>query len=140
MPTPRPAPQVVLVEDSAADVGLVREALQEYQVSCELTVIVNGERAVKFVDEIDAGEHSCPDLFIIDLNLPRKPGKVVLERVRASSNCQTVPIIVLTSSDSQKDKDEVAGFSPSRYIRKPSKLDDFVQLGAVFKQLLYPDQ
>jgi DNA-binding response OmpR family regulator len=99
---------------------------------------MNGERAVKFLEEIDEGKHPCPALFIIDLNLPRKPGKVVLGRVRASRTCEKIPVIVLTSSDSQKDKDEVANLSHSRYIRKPSRLDDFVQLGAVFKQILYP--
>jgi chemotaxis family two-component system response regulator Rcp1 len=110
---PGPAPQIVLVEDSVADIGLVREALREHRVSCELTVITNGERALRFLDEIDAGEHPCPALFIIDLNLPRKPGKVVVQRVRTSSVCKNVPAIVLTSSDNQKDKDDVASLSPS---------------------------
>jgi len=132
------APHILLVEDSAADIGLVREALQEHYVRCELTVIMNGELAVKFLDEIDAGKHPCPALFIIDLNLPRKPGKVVLERIRASRTCEKIPVIVLTSSDSQKDRDDVANLSPSRYIRKPSRLKDFVQLGALFRQILYP--
>ena len=133
-------PQIVLVEDSAADIGLVREALSEHKVECELTVITNGERAVRLLAEIEAGEHACPALFIIDLNLPKKPGRVVLQRVRDSAVCGHVPAIVLSSSDSQKDKDDVAAFGPSQYIRKPSKLDDFIRLGAVFKQILYPSQ
>lgn len=128
------------MEDSAADVGLVREALYEHKVRCELTVITNGERAVRLLEEIDAGEHPCPALFIIDLNLPRRPGTVVLQRVRASTKCENVPVIILTSSDSQRDKEKVATFGPSQYIRKPSKLDDFVELGAVFKQILYPTE
>ena len=107
---------------------------------CDVTVIMNGDRAVRFFDEIDAGEQACPALFIIDLNLPRKPGRVVLERLRASRSCQRVPVIVLTSSDSQKDKDEVGKFAPSRYIRKPSQLEEFVQLGSIFRQILYPTQ
>jgi chemotaxis family two-component system response regulator Rcp1 len=116
----------------------VREALAEHKVRCELTVIVNGERAIRFFDEVDGGEHPCPDLVIIDLNLPKKPGKEVLRRVRTGTSCPDVEVIILTSSDSQKDRDDVAPFGPSRYIRKPSKLDEFVQLGAVFKQSLYP--
>lgn len=126
------------MEDNAADIGLVREALAEHRVPCELTVIVNGERAIKFFDEIDAGEHTCPDLIILDLNLPKKPGKEVLKRVRASKSCADVQVIVLTSSDSKRDRDDLASFSPSLYIRKPSKLDDFIDLGAVFKRSLYP--
>jgi DNA-binding response OmpR family regulator len=135
----RPLAQIVLVEDSPADVGLVREALLQHRVPCELIVIVNGERAVRFLDEIDAGVHHCPTLFIIDLNLPRKPGRAVLQRI-GEGMCGAIPVIVLTSSDSQKDKDEVARIGSSQYIRKPSKLDDFLKLGAVFKQILYPNQ
>ena len=129
---------VLLVEDNAADIGLVREALEEHKVRCELTVIVNGARAIAFIDEADAGEQVCPDLVIIDLNLPKKPGKEVLKRVRTSTSCPDVPVIVLTSSDNQKDREEVASLSPYQYIRKPSKLNEFLKLGAMFKQILYP--
>jgi DNA-binding response OmpR family regulator len=114
----------------------VREALKEHEVSCEVLIITNGERATTYLDEIDAGKQSCPDLFILDLNLPRKPGTEILERMRAGSTCQLVPVVILTSSDSQKDKDAVAIFNPSRYLRKPLTLESFLQLGAVFKELL----
>jgi DNA-binding response OmpR family regulator len=114
------------------------EALEEHEVSCELLLATNGERAVTFLDEIEAGKQSCPDLLILDLNLPRRSGKEILERMRAGRICQHVPVVVLTSSDSQTDKDAVARFHPSRYIRKPLALEDFLQLGGVFKRLLNP--
>ncbi len=98
---------------------------------------MNGERALRYLDEIDTGKATCPELFIIDLNLPKKPGKFVLERIRRSKTCEGVPAIILTSSDNQKDKDDVAKLGPTSYIRKPSQLDDFVKLGAVFKGILY---
>lgn len=124
------------MEDSAADIGLVREALQEHRVACEVTVLLNGARAVQFLNDIDAGTERCPDLFVIDLNLPKKPGSVVLERLRASKVCDDIPVVVLTSSDSQKDKDEVAKHGSARYIRKPTQLEEFLKLGAVFQDLL----
>jgi chemotaxis family two-component system response regulator Rcp1 len=127
-----------LIEDNPADVELVREALEEHEVSCEVVVVTDGERATTYLDEIDAGKQSCPDLFILDLNLPRRPGAEILERMRAGSTCQRIPVVVLTSSDSQKDKDAVARFKPSRYIRKPLALEDFLELGEVFKGLLNP--
>jgi two-component system, chemotaxis family, response regulator Rcp1 len=130
--------QILLVEDNPADVELVMEALEEHAVSCELLLATNGERAITFLDEISAGKQSCPDLLILDLNLPRKSGKDILERMRAGGICQHVPVVVLTSSDSQTDKDAVARFQPSRYIRKPLELEDFLQLGGVFKRLLNP--
>jgi DNA-binding response OmpR family regulator len=107
-------------------------------VSCEVLVVTNGERAAAYLDEIDAGTQSCPDLFILDLNLPRRPGTEILELMRAGSTCQFVPVVVLTSSDSQNDKDAVARFKPSRYIRKPLALEEFLELGGVFKELLNP--
>jgi CheY-like chemotaxis protein len=62
----------------------------------------------------------------------------VLQRMQAGSICQHVPVVVLTSSDSQKDKEAVATFSPSRYIRKPTMLKAFLALGRIFKRLLHP--
>jgi CheY-like chemotaxis protein len=119
-------------------VELVVEALEEHEVSCELLIVTNGERAAIFLDEIDAGKRSCPNLFILDLNLPRRSGTEILERIRGGGTCQHVPVVILTSSDSQKDKDAVAKFNPSRYLRKPITLDSFLRLGGVFKELLKP--
>jgi DNA-binding response OmpR family regulator len=116
----------------------VREALEEHEVSCEVLVLTDGERATTYLDQIDAGKQSCPDLIILDLNLPRRTGTEILERMRGGSTCQLIPVVVLTSSGSQKDKDAVARFNPSRYIRKPLALEDFLELGRVFKQLLSP--
>jgi len=127
-------PQILLVEDNNADIVLVREALEEHVVRCELTVITSGERAITFINEIDSGVQICPNLVIVDLNLPKKSGKDVLKRMRMSDRCASVPVIVLTSSDNQKDKDDVAVFSPAGYFRKPSRLEEFLRLGAVFKQ------
>jgi len=107
-------------------------------VGCELTVIRDGAGAIKYIDEADEGLHPCPDLIILDLNLPKKSGQVVLQHVRAGINCKNTRVVILTSSNSQKDKDAVADYDPAMYIRKPSDLDEFLMLGAVFKRLLHP--
>jgi len=126
----------LLVEDSAADIGLVREALKEHDVRCELTVFRDGADAISFIDELAAGLHACPDLIIVDLNLPKRSGREVLQRLRANNTCKDVAVLILTSSDSQRDKDEVAEYNPSMYIRKPSRLQEFLTLGNVFKTFL----
>ena len=128
--------RILLIEDNLADVGLVREALEEHQVRCDLIVINNGERAIEFIEALDRDATACPHLVILDLNLPKKPGRDVLKSVRASAPCGHVPIIVLTSSDNQKDRAEAARLGASRYIRKPSRLAEFLGLGAVFKETL----
>ena len=58
----------MLIEDNRADVGLVREALEQHKVDCEVIVIGNGEIAFQFIDEIEAGRQPRPDLVIMDLN------------------------------------------------------------------------
>jgi two-component system, chemotaxis family, response regulator Rcp1 len=131
-----PKPHIVLIEDSVADVGLVRESLHEHKVRCELTVIPNGELAVRFFEDTDADRRPWPDLVILDLNLPKKPGMEVLRRIRSSRVHRDVRVIVLTSSDNQKDREEVASLRPWLYLQKPSNLDEFLKLGAIFSRTL----
>ncbi len=131
--------RIVLIEDNRADVLLVREALDHHKVRCDVTVITDGELAIKFIDDIDSGLQPRPDLVIIDLNLPKKPGREVLKRIRACDACKGVAVVVLTSSDARKDKEDVAPFAPLHYLKKPSKLDDFITLGGLFRQILHQD-
>ena len=115
---------------------MVRLALEEHGVEGELVVIADGEKAIEFIQSLDDGKAPCPHLAILELNLPKKPGRAVLERMRLSEHCQHIPVIILSSSDAERDKAEAAHFGASRYIRKPSKLDDFLRLGAIFKAAL----
>ena len=115
---------------------MVRRALEEHGVEGELIVIADGEEAIKFIQAIETEEAQCPNLAIVDLNLPKKSGREVLERMRLSERCRHIPVIILSSSDEDRDKAEAARSGASRYIRKPSKLDDFLSLGAIFKASL----
>ncbi|HEY1215919.1 MAG TPA: response regulator [Bryobacteraceae bacterium] len=125
-----------MIEDNPADVYLVREALQENAVRCELILITNGERATEFIEAFDGGDACGPDLVILDLNLPRKSGLYVLGRIRTSQKCNQVPVVILSSSDSQKDKSDAAILGASLYLQKPSRLAEFLKLGTVFKDML----
>lgn len=126
---------ILLIEDSAADIGLVREALEEHGVGCELIVIQDGERAIDFLKNLQE-EPECPDLVILDLNLPRKPGREVLQSIRAGSKCAGVPVVVLTSSDNTQDRYDADRLGASLFLRKPSRLAEFLELGRVFKNLI----
>jgi len=75
-------------------------------------------------------------LFLLDLNLPKKSGGQVLERVRQSVRCGAVPVVILTSSDSNKDKAQAANLKATGYFRKPSRLDEFMKLGPYLRDLL----
>jgi CheY-like chemotaxis protein len=127
---------ILLVEDNPADVGLVRRALEEHGVEGELVVITDGETAIEFIQAINREAAQCPNLAIVDLNLPKKPGREVLERIRLSGRCRHIPVVILSSSDDERDKADAARLGASRYMRKPSKLDDFLGLGSIFKAAL----
>ncbi|MEO5950896.1 MAG: response regulator [Chloroflexia bacterium] len=126
----------MLVEDNPADAKLVRVALEEHAVSCHLVLIDNGERAIEFIDSIDAGELPCPDLAIVDLNLPRLPGTDVLSRILGNPRWKSTKVVILTSSDNQRDRDSARAIGVRHYFKKPSRLAEFMALGAAFKELL----
>jgi len=129
--------QIVLVEDTELDVFLIRQALGQAGLAFELRVLVNGEEALEFISKIDSDKTGpLPHLIVLDLNLPKVNGSQVLERVRQSSRCAPVPVLVLTSSDSPKDRAIVAQFSATQYFRKSSRLDEFMSLGRVIRELL----
>ena len=65
---------MILVEDNVGDARLVREALENSSIPCDLVVITNGQSALQFIEDIDSGSGLCPQLAIVDLNLPKKPG------------------------------------------------------------------
>ena len=124
------------VEDNPADASLVRRALEEYGVEGELFVVGDGERAIEFIQALEDNLAPCPHLAIVDLNLPKMPGRAVLERIRMSEHCGHIPVIVLSSSDAERDNADARRLGASRYIRKPSRLDDFLSLGAIFRAAL----
>jgi CheY-like chemotaxis protein len=126
--------QVLLAEDNAADVYLIREALREHGVNCELRVAADGQEVL----EILKGNRTHVEkikLIILDLNLPRHDGIEILERLRGTG-LRNIPVVVLTSSDSQRDRDLAVQLGAVRFLRKPSELEQFLSLGAVFKELL----
>jgi len=127
---------ILLIEDNTADVGLVREALKEHKVQGELLVISDGACAIRFIEDLAAQTMDCPDLVILDLNLPKRSGREVLESMRKNPRCKNTTIVVLSSSDALEDKADASNLGAHHYLRKPSRLIEFLDLGATFKQLL----
>ena len=130
-------PQVLVVEDNPADVELLRWALDSAAVDCELTVIDDGGEALAFVQQ--RGKYfasTVPDLAILDLNLPRYDGVEILEAMRASRVFASVPVAVLSSSSSPRDRARMEAFNIGRYITKPPDLDEYLRIGLIVKELL----
>jgi len=127
---------ILVIEDAAPDVYLIREALKRAGLDFQLTVLDDGEKAMSFIDELERGSTRCPQLVLLDLNLPKRSGDLILDRIRHSDCCRGVPVIIVTSSDSPKDKAETARLGATEYFRKPSKLTEFMELGSVVRRHL----
>ena len=125
--------RILVVEDNAADVYLIREALKEHCVRSSLRVASDGHDAVA---ALIAREGELPDLILLDLNLTRLDGKSVLRTVRAIRDFDFVPVVILTSSSSLDDQVETKRLGANEYIVKPRDLGAFLRIGATIKGLL----
>jgi DNA-binding response OmpR family regulator len=126
----------MLVEDNPADVTLLSEALASHHVETPLFVAHDGDEGIRIIDAIDKSGLPCPDLIVLDLNLPRTSGFAVLERVRASRKCKHKPVVVFSSSDAEEDREEARRLGASYYLRKPSTLKELMAIGEALKKIL----
>jgi CheY-like chemotaxis protein len=126
-------PEILLAEDNPADVYLIREALQEHGVDCVVRVASDGQEVLGILADPGA---SALGMIILDLNLPRHDGIEILQRLREAPTMAHIPVVVLTSSDSPRDRMVATELGACRYLRKPSSLAQFLGMGAVFKELL----
>ncbi len=126
--------RVLLVEDSAADVYLIREALKGENLEFDLQVIQDGEEAAKLLMALENSRQSWPDVVLLDLNMPRCEGREVLQRIKQTPGGHSIPVIVITSSNSPADREDVFKLGATSYFRKPSDLNEFLKIGAVVRQ------
>jgi len=128
---------ILLAEDNSADIELVREALEDRAIAFELQVVEDGERAMDFIERIDRDSTlRCPKVFLLDLHLPKRNGEEILRRLRASERCGQTPVVILTSSDSPSDRETATRNAAIHYFRKPSTLEQYMQLGDVVENII----
>ncbi len=115
---------------------LIRRAIQAADIHADLHVVRDGEQAVNFFDQADGDDGApCPDLVILDINLPKKHGDEVLRHMRKSRRCASALVIVVSTSDLARDREEMAKLGANAYFRKPSEYADFLKLGEMIKEL-----
>jgi chemotaxis family two-component system response regulator Rcp1 len=119
--------EILLVEDSAADVRLTMEALKEAKVANRLSVVDDGVKAMEFLQRKGSyADAPFPDLILLDLNLPRKDGREVLAEVKADANLRRIPIVVLTTSHAEEDILRAYDLHANCYITKPVDFEQFM--------------
>lgn len=119
---------ILLVEDNEGDILLNTEAFEESKIPTQLSVVKNGEEALNFLFKRGKFETvERPDLVLLDINLPIKNGHEVLKEIKSNNETRTIPIIMLTTSDSQKDINLAYFNYANSYITKPLDMEEFLE-------------
>jgi|SRR5664279_1513278 chemotaxis family two-component system response regulator Rcp1 len=127
--TPLKSVEILLVEDDPADIELTSEALKDSKMRVNLTVVDDGVKAMQFLKQeapyIDAFR---PDLVILDLNLPRKNGREVLQEIKKDENLRSIPVCILTTSNDALDIKKCYEWGANCWITKPIGLKEFSRI------------
>jgi chemotaxis family two-component system response regulator Rcp1 len=122
-----PPVEILLVEDNLGDARLTREALKEGKVYHNLHWVKDGVEALDFLHR--RGEHagaSLPDIILLDLNLPKKDGREVLQEIKADARLRFIPVVVLTTSKAEEDVLRTYSLHANCYVTKPVDLEKFI--------------
>ena len=126
--------EILLVEDNLGDARLTREALREGDVRSELHVARDGIEALAFLRRQGAFKDAPrPDIVLLDLNLPRKDGREVLAEMKADPQLMRIPVVVLTTSESENDIMRCYELHANCYLTKPMELDRFIEVLRAFE-------
>jgi CheY-like chemotaxis protein len=118
---------ILLVEDNAGDVLLIKEAFEEARIINEISTVGNGEAAIHFLEKTEPYQNADrPDLILLDINMPRKNGIEVLDHIKNSKELKQIPVIMLTTSSDDKDILTSYQSHANCYITKPVDVDDFM--------------
>jgi CheY-like chemotaxis protein len=121
--------EVLLIEDDPGDVLMTREAFEDAKVANNLYVVSDGEDALAFLRREGAhAEVPRPDLVLLDLNLPRVDGREVLEQIKNDPALRSIPVVVLTTSESEDDIVHSYSLHANAYVTKPVDFDRFHQV------------
>ncbi len=121
--------QILMVEDSPSDAELAKEAFKQSRVMNTLTIVDNGGDAMEYLRRRGRYENATiPDLILLDLNLPVKNGHAVLAEIKQDPLLKRIPVIILTTSESEKDVLESYNLQASAYITKPVDFDKFISV------------
>lgn len=124
--------EVLLVEDSPSDARLTQEAFRDGKIRNNLTIVTDGAAALSYLRRETPYESAPrPDLVLLDLNLPKMDGREVLRRIKTDPALQSIPVVVLTTSEAEEDVAKAYEYHANCYIRKPVDLDSFLRIVSV---------
>ncbi|MBN8554751.1 MAG: response regulator [Deltaproteobacteria bacterium] len=120
---------ILLVEDNLADAKLAMKILNQSAEIERVHHVTDGDQAMNFLNRVDAFvEAPIPDLIILDLNLPRRGGREILKEIKENPRFQQIPVVILTSSDSESDVMACLRLHANAYVTKALDLFQFVEV------------
>jgi len=120
---------ILLVEDNPGDIRLTQEAFKEGRIKNKLSVVTDGVEAVHFLKKLGKYKDvKLPDLVLLDLNLPKKDGKEVLNEIKNDNDLKHIPVIVLTTSQAEEDIIKSYKLQANCYISKPVDFSKFIDV------------
>ena len=127
--------EIILVEDNPADVEMTLEALKERHLANNVYVLKDGAEALDYImNNVDCrpgqADEYRPKVILLDLKLPKVNGLEVLKRIRSDERTKSVPVVILTSSNEERDRIESYNLGVNSYIVKPVNFDDFTRVVA----------
>jgi two-component system response regulator len=133
---------ILLVEDNPKDIALTERALQKSNIMNKLVIARDGVEAIEYLLGDGKPASEVPVVILLDLKLPRVDGMEVLRRIRSEAKTKNLPVVILTSSNEEKDIIQSYDMGANSYIRKPVKFNDFAdaiaQLGLYWLVLNQP--
>lgn len=131
----RNSPWILAIEDSDSDLYLLRRVLDETPNPKEVVHARDGEEAISFIRELaESGREGLPDLIVIDLNMPRVDGFEVLEQLVAQRAFRAVPVVVVTSSQQEADKQRAMASGADAYFVKPVEFSRYKELPKIMDE------
>ena len=118
---------ILLVEDDRGDQKLIKNSLSDQRIANYLSVAENGEQALDYLSGSKAGDGECPrpDLILLDLNMPGMGGKEFLRRIKDDEELESIPVVILTTSDLEQDVIDSYKLQAAGYVKKPVSLEGF---------------
>ncbi len=118
--------EILVIEDNPVDIRMTQEAFKDYHVANNLRAVTDGQAGMDYLCR--RGEYADaprPDLILLDLNLPKKHGREVLNEIKADPDLRSIPVVIVTTSDLDEDVMGAYCHNANAYITKPIEFDDF---------------
>jgi CheY-like chemotaxis protein len=137
-PAPHTPLTIIVMEDIPLDISLIQWVLKAHELAHECQVIDNGNHAMDYLNQLAHEERSrSPTIMLLDLNLPQRNGREILQRVKAIPQGSDIRVVIMTSSTNPADRRETLALGADAYFVKPYHLHEFMQLGDLIKGLAF---